>query len=335
MTSAAAATWPPALVGTPAFAVIERALERQRLAHSLLLHGDDHDTLVAIAHAIADRLLNGPDAAARFSPEAHPDCFNLRPAGKMRLIGAEPMRELIGKVQVSPAVAPRKVAILHEADRLNLAAANIFLKTLEEPPPHTTLLLLTTRPYALLPTIRSRVLHFRFPAATTLVTSTGWPAWLDDYRAWLGRLADNVTDKRAATGHVLTLYGLLARFGKILDDATDTALAAQKEKFPAELDEDEQVALETGLANGLRARLLAEIETATRNFALPRLSASEADNPEPKVVSLSNHSRGASRSLTAAVENLEHAAGLLRLNLNESAALEEFLLTSLRLWARR
>jgi DNA polymerase-3 subunit delta' len=35
------------------------------------------------------------------------------------------------------------------------------------------------------------------------------------------------------------------------------------------------------------------------------------------------------------VETLEHAAGLLRLNLNESAALEEFLLTSLRLWAKR
>ena len=323
MTSAAAA-WPPALAGTPAVAVIERALERRRLAHSLLLHGDDHDTLVAIAQAIADRLLNGQEATAKFPPAEHPDCFNLRPAGKMRQISAEAMRGLIGRVQVSPAVAPRKVAILHEADRLNLAAANIFLKTLEEPPPNTTLLLLTTRPYALLPTIRSRVLHFRFPAAATLVTAPGWPAWLGDYRAWLGRLADSVTDKRTATGHVLALYGLLARFGKILDDATAAALAAQKEKFPAELDEDEQVALETGLANGLRARLLAEIETATSAFALPRLSA---DNPDL--------GRVASRSLTAAVESLEHAAGLLRLNLNESAALEEFLLTSLRLWARR
>jgi DNA polymerase-3 subunit delta' len=320
MTSAAA-PWPPALAGTPAVAVIERALERQRLAHSLLLHGDDHDTLVAIAHAIANRLLNGPDAAAKFPPEAHPDCFHLRPAGKMRLISAEAMRGMIGRVQVSPAVAPRKVAILHEADRLNLAAANIFLKTLEEPPPHTTLLLLTTRPYALLPTIRSRVLHFRFPAAARVVTATGWPAWLDDYRAWLGGLAQGVTDKRAATGHVLALYGLLARFGKILGDATAAALAEQKEKLSAELDEDEQNALETGLANGLRARLLAEIETATRDFALPALMA---DNPE--------RSR---RALTAAVETLEHAAGLLRVNLNESVALEEFLLTSLRLWAKR
>ena len=37
------------------------------------------------------------------------------------------------------------------------------------PPANTTLLLLTTRPYALLPTIRSRVLHFRFPAPAPVV----------------------------------------------------------------------------------------------------------------------------------------------------------------------
>ncbi|HTB80713.1 MAG TPA: DNA polymerase III subunit gamma/tau [Opitutaceae bacterium] len=313
--------WPPALAGTPAITVIERALERQRLAHSLLLHGDDHDTLVAIAHAIADRLLNAKDAAAKFPPAQHPDCFELRPAGKMRQISAEAMRGLITKVQVSPAVAPRKVAILHEADRLNLAAANIFLKTLEEPPGHTMLLLLTTRPYALLPTIRSRMLHFRFPAAATPLTAEGWNAWIEDYRAWLGRLSEGVTDKRAASGHILTLYGLLARFGKILDDATAAALAVQKEKLPPDLDEDEQVAIETGLANGLRARLFAEIESATRVFALPALMA---ENPGP-----------GRRALTAAVENLEHAAGLLRLNLNESAALEEFFLASLRLWTRR
>jgi len=313
--------WPPALAGTHAITVIERSLERQRLAHSLLLHGDDHDTLVAIAHAIADRLLNAKDAAAKFPPAQHPDCFELRPAGKMRQISAEAMRGLITKLQVSPAVAPRKVAILHEADRLNLAAANIFLKTLEEPPGHTMLLLLTTRPYALLPTIRSRMLHFRFPAAAAPVTAEGWGSWIEDYRAWLGRLSEGVADKRAASGHILTLYGLLARFGKILDDATAAALVAQKEKLPPDLDEDEQVAIETGLANGLRARLFAEIESATRAFALPALMA---ENPGP-----------GRRALTAAVENLEHAAGLLRLNLNESAALEEFFLASLRFWTRR
>src|SRR5215207_3949461 len=143
--------WPDALVGIPSIAVIEQAIARQRLSHSLLLHGDDLDTLVAIANAIADRLLNGqPDkrAVATFPTEQHPDCFSLRPAGKMRQISADATRELINKLQVSPAVAARKVAILYDVDRMHITAANVFLKTLEEPPANTTLLLVTTRPYA-------------------------------------------------------------------------------------------------------------------------------------------------------------------------------------------
>ncbi|MDB6167826.1 MAG: polymerase subunit gamma/tau [Verrucomicrobia bacterium] len=312
--------WPEALAGTPAVAVIEQAIARQRLSHSLLLHGDDPRTLEAVALAIADRLLNVKTAAGRFPPEQHPDCFTLRPAGKMRQISADATRELIGKVQVSPAVAPRKVAILYEVDRMNTAAANVFLKTLEEPPANTTLLLLTTRPYALLPTIRSRVLHFRFPSAGIAVSAEGWTGWLDDYRAWLARLGEGVSGKTAVADQIFTLYGLVARFGAVLDSATGEAWKAQKEKLPADLDDDEQVAIETGIANGLRARLFAEIETATRAFALPRLLAGDA---------------GAGRAFASAIGKLEHNVGLLRLNLNVSAALEDFLLTSLRLWTKR
>jgi DNA polymerase III subunit delta' len=317
----AATPWPPALAGSPAITVIERAIERQRLSHSLLLHGDDMETLVAIAHAIADRLLNTKDAAASFPPEQHPDCFALRPAGKMRQISADNTRDLINKVQVSPAVAPRKVAILHEVDRMHLTAANVFLKTLEEPPANTTLLLLTTRPYALLPTIRSRVLHFRFPSAATPIAADGWTPWLDDYRAWLGRLVDGVnSDKHTVADHVFTLYGLVARFGAVLDFATDAIWKQQKEKLPPELEDDEQVAIETGIANGIRARLFAEIEQATRVFALPKLVAGDEVTR---------------RAIVASVEKLEHDVGLLRLNLNESAALEDFLLSSLRIWSKR
>lgn len=315
----AATPWPEALAGTPAVTVIEQAIARGRLSHSLLLHGDDPDTLVAVALAIADRLLNGAGARATFPPEQHPDCFTLRPAGKMRLISADATRELIGKVQVSPAVAPRKVAILHEVDRMNTAAANVFLKTLEEPPANTTLLLLTTRPYALLPTIRSRVLQFRFPSATSAVKADGWAAWLEDYQAWLTRLTEGVSGKAAAADGIFSLYGLVARFGAVLDAATDAVWKVQKEKLPPDLEDDEQVAIETGIANGLRARLFVEIETATRAFALPRLEADER----------------ARRAYPAAIEKLEHNVGLLRLNLNESAALEDFLLASLRLWTQR
>ena len=317
--------WPAALAGTPAAVVIDRAISRQRLGHSLLLHGDDLETLVSVAHAIAERLLNPPGTAPSSRREvavgAHPDCFTLRPAGKMRQISADATRELISRVQVSASVGGRKVAVIHEADRMNATAANIFLKTLEEPPAHTTILLLTTHPYALLPTIRSRCLHFKFaPAPTGARADSPLAAWLADYGSWLARLTGAAGGKRAAADHVFTLYGLVARFGAILDNATAQAWEAQKESLPADIDDDQRIAIETGLANGLRARFFAEIEEATSSFARLRLETGDA---------------AARRILAAAVERLEHDAALLRLNLNELAALEDFLLASLRLWTRR
>lgn len=312
--------WPEALAGTPAVAVLEQAIERQRLSHSLLLTGEDHDTLVLVALTIADRLLNGPQSTAHFPPEQHPDCFALRPAGKMRLITADATRALIGKVQVSANVAPRKVAIIHECDRMNLPAANIFLKTLEEPPANTTLLMLTTRPYALLPTIRSRVLHFRFPTPQASYAPDGWRAWLEDYHAWLGRLSEGVADRKAGADAVFAAYGLVARFSAILEFATDEIWKKQKESLPADLEDDQQVAIETGITNDLRLRLFAEIARATRAYALPFIIDSD---------------EAASRALTAAIARLESSTRLLRLNLNEAAVLEDFLLASLRLWNKR
>lgn len=313
-------SWPASLAGTPAVAVIERAIERRRLSHSLLITGDDHDILLAVAHAIADRLLNTPQSSAPFPPDAHPDCFHLRPAKKMRQIGADATRELIGKVQVSPTVATQKVAIIHECDRMHVSAANIFLKTLEEPPANTTLLLLTTRPYALLTTIRSRCLHFRFPGVGASFQPDGWSAWIADYQAWLGRLTQGIADKKAAADSVMGAYGLTARFAAVLDFATSEIWKKQKAALTTELTSDEEDAMEVGISNGLRARLFADIERATRDFALPALG---------------KNSDSARRALTGAIDKLEHDVGLLRLNLNESAALEDFLLGSLRLWARK
>jgi DNA polymerase-3 subunit delta' len=323
------APWPDSLVGTPAVVVIEQAIARSRLSHSLLLHGDDLGTLVGVGHAIADRLLNPPQAPARFPVKDHPDYLALRPKGKTRIIpigkadSPEPgtMRDFLPMLYVTPSVAPRKVAILYEADRMNVESSNAFLKTLEEPPANTTLLLLTTRPYALLPTILSRVLHFRFPSAVVAMQVDGWQPWLGDYRAWLGRLAEGVvTDKRAIADHVFSIYGLVARFSAVLDFATDAVWKEQKEKLPEDLDDAEEEAIQTGIANGIRLRLFAEVAHATRAFALPRLTAGDATTR---------------RALTTAIEKLEHDTGLLRLNLNEAAALEDFLLTSLRVWTKR
>jgi DNA polymerase III subunit delta' len=326
--SAVPLPWPAALDGTPTVAVIERALERRRLAHSLLLHGENLGTLAMVAHAIADRLLNDPRQPSQyFPPKQHPDFYALRPAGKMRQIGADPTRDLIGKIQMSATVSPRKVAVIYEADRMNAAAANIFLKTLEEPTPSTTILLLSTLPYSLLATIRSRCLHFRFTDAGSEALADAdeatrelWQSTRADYTAWLGQLAAGVTEKRAVADQVMGVYGLVTRFNAVLAAATDTIWKTQKPKLPEDLDDDEQVAIETGIANGIRQKLFVELEHSTRAFAQERLQAGD---------------ESMRRSLTAAIARLEHNAGLLRLNLNEAAVFEDFLLGSLRIWAKR
>jgi DNA polymerase III subunit delta' len=327
--------WPPSLAGTPTVAVIERAIERSRLANSLLLHGENLGTLATVAHAIADRLLNDPrNPSQHFPPKEHPDYFPLRPTKKMRMIrvgdsSADPgtMREFIARIQKSPQLSHRKVAIVYEADRMNTEAANAFLKTLEEPPANTTILLLTTRPYSLLPTILSRCLLFRFTdhgsealGGTDDATRTNWKATLTNYAAWLGAVSAGAADKRAVAEQLLGLYGLITRFNAVLAAATDQAWKQQKEKLPADLTDDEEEAIQTGLSNGIRLKLFTELEYATRDFARQRLLAGDDT---------------ARRSLVAATAQLEHDVGLLRLNLNESAALEHFLLSSLRLWSKR
>lgn len=312
--------WPGGLAGTPAVGVIERAMAQGRLGHSLLLHGDSLETLTAVALTLAARLL---DPEGRFPAGGHPDCFSLRPSGKSRQIGADATRALIAQVQVSAAVAGRKVGIVFEADRMNATAANIFLKTLEEPPANTTLLLLSVHPYALIPTIRSRCLHFRFPAdprVETQAQAAGWPEWIQAYRAWLARLEPGGGSPPPVAEAVFGVYGLVARFDAILEQATAAAWDRRKETLPEELGEEERVALETGLANGLRARFFAEIEEATRAHTRARLGPRDGG--------------ALRRAFAAAVAELERGASLLRLNLNESAALENFLLASLRLWSR-
>ncbi|HZZ18838.1 MAG TPA: DNA polymerase III subunit gamma/tau [Opitutaceae bacterium] len=308
--------WPPAFAGTPAVSVIERAIGRGRLSHSLLLAGDDAEGLSAAGLALADRLLNR-GGSHNMPPDRHPDCIQVRPAGKSRSIKVDSIRDLVARVNVSASVSRYKVVVIHDAERMNASAANILLKTLEEPPADTTILLLTTRPYALLPTIRSRVLHFRFPGMATELTAEGWPAWVADYRAWLTQLGQGVSAGRKATDSIFSLYGLVARFGSMLDRAASTEVARRKQGLPEGLEDDEIAAIEAEATIGLRMRMFAEIETATRNHA----------NASPD--------ESAKRFLTASVDSLERSAGLLRVNLNESAALEDYLLSCLRIWTKR
>ena len=90
----------------------------------------------------------------------HPDLQIVGPSGAW--IRIDQIRELQKRIVFRPFEGVRKIAILREAERMNLEAANCLLKTLEEPPAESVLILLTTNLDALLPTIRSRCQIIKF-----------------------------------------------------------------------------------------------------------------------------------------------------------------------------
>ncbi len=289
------------------------ALQKGRLAHAILIHGDHPPALEAACLELAGRLLNTTETVK------HPDFFPLRPSGKARTIKVDVLRDFLRKIQLTASAGPRKVGVVYEADRMPVATANAFLKTLEEPPADTTLFLLTTRPNDLLATIRSRCFHLKLPAASAALTDADWLGWRTDYAAWLGRLMSD--DKPRPSDLVLGAYGLGARFEGILQRLGDAAWEKTKAELPATLDDEEMDAAQAGLHKGMRTSLLVEIEQATRDFAL-------ASPTHPAFVTRSAR-------LGRAVGDLEKISGLLEVNLNEAAALEFFLLRSLRHWTAK
>src|SRR5207237_1812521 len=84
------------------------------------------------------------------------EVFIARPESKSRRIVTAQIRALEHALQMRAADGRRKVAIIPDADRLQTEAANAFLKTLEEPPKDSLLLLLSALPEALPETILSR-----------------------------------------------------------------------------------------------------------------------------------------------------------------------------------
>ena len=84
----------------------------------------------------------------------HPDLRVVQPESKSRRIVIDQIRELEHAIQRKPLLAG-KVAIIHDAERMQPQAANAFLKTLEEPPEGSLILLLSTVPEAILETVLS------------------------------------------------------------------------------------------------------------------------------------------------------------------------------------
>jgi DNA polymerase-3 subunit delta' len=146
---------PPWLV--PVFTNLLAALDANRLPHALLIHGPGGWGEALLADAFALRLVerscqDRPSAAT----VAHPDLRWLAPEGAGEQIKIDSVRSVADFIVQTPQIAPRKVAVLAGAETMNPHAANALLKTLEEPPQDSYLILVTDSISDLLPTLRSR-----------------------------------------------------------------------------------------------------------------------------------------------------------------------------------
>jgi DNA polymerase-3 subunit delta' len=160
-----------------------RAVARNRLASTFLFVGPAGVGKRAFAEKLAQALLcphadpatldpcGRCDSCVQAAAHTHPDLTIIeKPVDKSFIplaafVGDEQrrMREgLCHDIALKPFMGGRKIAIIDDADYLNEESANALLKTLEEPPPHSVLILIGTSADRQLPTIRSRAQVIRF-----------------------------------------------------------------------------------------------------------------------------------------------------------------------------
>jgi len=152
-----------------ALSLLTRARDNGRLGHAYLITGPKEARHEHFAASVLD-MVTGTTLSTLEAWEGQ-GAIVLRPQSKSRRItigddGDEPgtIRFLEKMIHRTAASNGWKLAIIVDAERMNVQSQNAFLKTLEEPPPNTLLLLLTTQPQQLLPTIQSRVIEIALMA---------------------------------------------------------------------------------------------------------------------------------------------------------------------------
>lgn len=146
-----------------AFDLIAHAIDTGNVANGYILVGNLEGGLNELVKRVLIKLF--PNDEERIEKRVHPDIFYLEPQGASRTIKVERgktddgpgMRDgIIEPMSVSSFSGGWKVGVIVGADRMQPAAANAFLKILEEPPAKTIFLLLTDQPDSILPTVVSR-----------------------------------------------------------------------------------------------------------------------------------------------------------------------------------
>jgi DNA polymerase III subunit delta' len=142
-------------------------INQQRIPQALLITGRKGLGKYQLATQFAQSLLctarleNGLfcghcSSCVLFTAGTHPDFMLVSPEEDKKIIGIDAIRQLITKLTLKPQFESHRVVLINPADQLNNAAANGFLKCLEEPNERTCIVLLTEKPAKLPATIRSR-----------------------------------------------------------------------------------------------------------------------------------------------------------------------------------
>ena len=205
----------------PVIELLSKAIARQTLPPSLVFAGPDgvgkRLVAVALAQALNCERGSGGDSCGRcasctrIARGVHADVLVVQP-GDSGTIKVDQVRDAIDRAAYRPFEGKRRVVIVEAADALVPEAQNALLKTLEEPPPASVFVLVTTRPDMLLPTVRSRCQRLRFgpltPAevAAVLVRDHGFAE----------------TDARAAAA------ASDGSVGRALDEGADDAIEARE-----------------------------------------------------------------------------------------------------------
>src|SRR5258706_674272 len=155
--------------------ILRSALANQRLHHAYLFLGPDgigkHSVAVALAKAVHCVEANGDFCGGCFNCPSiddgnHPDVRLIEPLAGKKEISIQQVRELERDLNSRSFPGKRKVAIIDPATLLNLSSQNALLKTLEEPPQDSLMILIAANGGALLPTLRSRCLRLSFAPLT-------------------------------------------------------------------------------------------------------------------------------------------------------------------------
>jgi DNA polymerase III subunit delta' len=152
-------------------AILRSALARQRLHHAYLFLGPEgvgkRTVAVACAKAIhcqelANDFCGSCVNCARIADGNHPDVRTIEPLADKKEISIQQIREIERELNYRSFTGKRKIAIVDPATLMNSAAQNALLKTLEEPPQESLIILLAANEGMLLPTLRSRCLRLSF-----------------------------------------------------------------------------------------------------------------------------------------------------------------------------